>query len=199
MNKARMEAFSDGVIAILITIMVFDIKPPKGTDLAALNSVAPLLLNYVMSFLYLGIYWNNHHHMLQICHRVNGRVLCANLHLLFWLSLLPFATNWIGASNFSQLPVAVYGIILLAAAIAYFILQGTLIRAQGADTRLAKAIGRDIKSKVSLAISFGGVCLAFWDPLVAFAMYAILAIVWLIPDQRIESTMSSQASGGDSA
>jgi uncharacterized membrane protein len=191
MNKARMEAFSDGVIAILITIMVFDIKPPAATDLAALNSVAPLLMNYVMSFLYLGIYWNNHHHMLQICHRVSGGVLCANLHLLFWLSLLPFATNWSGSSRFSQLPVAIYGVVLLASAIAYFILQGVLIRAQGVDNRLANAIGSDVKGKASLCIYMGGICLAFWSPLLAFSTYAIVAVLWLIPDRRIESKINS--------
>lgn len=186
MKKGRLEAFSDGVIAILITIMVFDLKAPAGSDWPALLTVLPIAATYVLSFVYLGIYWNNHHHMLQVTERVNGTVLWANLHLLFWLSLMPFVTSWLRASEFAALPAAVYGICLLFAAIAYFILQHAIIRANGPHSPLREAIGADVKGRFSIGVYVLGIAMAFLEPILAISCYVIVAIVWLIPDRRIE-------------
>lgn len=187
MSKSRMEAFSDGVIAILITIMVFEIKVPEGTDLAALMSVVPTLLTFLLSFLYLGIYWNNHHHMLQLTNRINGAVLWANLHLLFWLSLFPFVTGWMNRSELSRLPVALYGVVLLFAAIAYTILQSTIIKAEGQGSRLKVAVGSDLKGKISLAAYVAGFSIAWQLPIASIVIYSGVALMWVIPDKRIEN------------
>jgi uncharacterized membrane protein len=192
MNKNRLEAFSDGIIAILITIMVFDIKPPAGSDFAALASVVPIISTYVMSFLYLGIYWNNHHHMFVLVPRINGAVLWANLHLLFWLSFLPFTTNWLRSSGFQTIPAALYGIVLLCAAIAFLILQESLIRIQGPQSPLKQAVGSDIKGKASALIYLLGIGLAFVNPYLSIAMYVFVSLIWLVPDQRIETHFHSQ-------
>ncbi len=189
MNKSRLEAFSDGVIAILITIMVLELRGPQGADLAALRPVVPTFAAYVLSFVALGIYWNNHHHMLHAADRINGAVLWANLHLLFWLSLIPFVTNWMGDHSADALPTSVYGVVLLLAACAYTILQGTIIRAQGAHSRLRRAVGSDAKGKASLAMYAAAVGLAFVRPWIADALYAAVALVWFVPDRRIESTI----------
>jgi uncharacterized membrane protein len=193
MSKARLEAFSDGVIAILITIMVFDIKAPSESDLAALRSVVPLLLTYLLSFLFLGIYWNNHHHMLHLTTRISGAVLWANLHLLFWLSLLPFTTSWLRSGGFTSLPTAVYGVDLLLAAVAYTILQATIIRAEGANSELRRAIGSDLKGKASLALYLLGIGTSFVNVGFAVGCYVAVSIIWLIPDRRIESRFESTA------
>jgi uncharacterized membrane protein len=187
MNKARLEAFSDGVIAILITIMVLELKVPHGTDVAALRPVLPVFLTYVLSYVYLGIYWNNHHHMLHATTRVDGRVLWANLHLLFWLSLVPFATGWMGENHFASTPTAVYGAVLLAAAIAYYLLQSAIIARQGPDSRLAAAIGPDLKGKISPFVYAVAIPLAFVREWIADALYVAVALMWLVPDRRIES------------
>ena len=187
MSKSRMEAFSDGVIAILITIMVFEIKVPEGTDLAALMSVVPTLLTFLLSFLYLGIYWNNHHHMLQLTNRINGAVLWANLHLLFWLSLFPFVTGWMNRSELSRLPVALYGVVLLFAAIAYTILQSTIIKAEGQCSRLKVAVGSDLQGKISLAAYVAGFAIAWQLPIASIVIYSGVALMWVIPDKRIEN------------
>jgi uncharacterized membrane protein len=191
MNKTRLEAFSDGVVAILITIMVLELRAPHGSDLAALRPLLPTFLAYVLSFIYLGIYWNNHHHMLQLTERVNGAVLWANLHLLFWLSLVPFATAWMGENHFA-LPTAVYGIVFLFAAIAYTILQQTIIAEQGPDSVLKAAVGRDIKGKVSGLFYVVAIPLAFVSPWIADAIYALVALIWLVPDPRIEKRVSQR-------
>ena len=186
MNKARLEAFSDGVLAVIITIMVLEMKPPRGSDLVALRAVIPVLLSYTLSFVYIGIYWNNHHHLLHATQRVNGATLWANLHLLFWLSLVPFTTAWMGDNHFAAWPVAVYGIVLLLAGIAYFILTRLLIRLHGEGSTLAASIGSDQKGKISIAIYAAAVPLAFVNPRIAGAGYVIVAIMWLTPDPRIE-------------
>jgi uncharacterized membrane protein len=191
MGKGRLEAFSDGVLAIIITIMVLELKVPHGTEFAALRPLIPVFLSYVLSFLYIGIYWNNHHHLLQAVHRVNGRVLWANLHLLFWLSLFPFATGWVGENHFAALPVALYGLVLLCAAIAYYILTRTLISLHGQDSVLAIALAEDFKDKVSL-VSYGiAILLAFVNAWIACGIYILMAILWLIPDRRIEKILTS--------
>jgi uncharacterized membrane protein len=191
MEKGRLEAFSDGVIAIIITIMVLELKVPHGDGFAALRPLIPVFLSYVLSFLYIGIYWNNHHHLLQAAHRVNGRVLWANLHLLFWLSLFPFATGWVGENHFAALPVALYGLVLLCAAIAYFILTRTLISLHGQDSVLAIAMAEDFKDRVSL-VSYGiAILLAFVNPWIACGIYILMAVLWLIPDRRIERILTS--------
>ena len=189
MTKNRMEAFSDGVLAIIITIMVLGLASPKDASLEALRPLIPTFLSYALSFLYLGIYWNNHHHMLQAAKQVNGGVLWANLHLLFWLSLIPFATGWMGATRFAEWPVVLYGVVLLLAAVAYYILAQVLIAAHGADSALAKAIGRDFKGKVSMALYAVALPLAFVDPWLACASYVIVAVIWLVPDRRIERVL----------
>lgn len=189
MSKGRMEAFSDGVLAVIITIMVLEMKSPHGTSLAALVPVIPVFLSYVVSFIYIGIYWNNHHHLLHATQRVNGATLWANLHLLFWLSLIPFTTAWVGENHLSSWPVAVYGIVLMLAGVAYFILTRALIRLHGEGSTLAKSIGRDRKGKVSVLIYAAAIPLAFVQPWIASAAYLLVAIIWLIPDRRIERGM----------
>ena len=190
MSKGRMEAFSDGVIAILITIMVLELKVPREAELAALLPLVPVFLSYVISFLFLGIYWSNHHHLLQAIKHVDGRVLWANLHLLFWLSLVPFVTGWVGENNFASWPVACYGVVLLFAAIAYFILTRVLIALHGRDSVLATAVGRDFKGKVSVVIYLSAIPISFVNSWFAFALYVLVAVMWLIPDRRIEKTLS---------
>lgn len=186
MSKARLEAFSDGVLAVVITIMVLEMKSPHETSLAALRPVIPVLLSYVLSFVYIGIYWSNHHHLLHATQRVNGATLWANLHLLFWLSLVPFTTAWMGENHFTSWPLALYGIVLLLAAIAYFILTKTLIALHGRDSTLATSIGSDVKGRISIGIYAAAIPLAFAQPWISEACYIIVAIMWLIPDRRIE-------------
>lgn len=190
MSKGRLEAFSDGVIAIIITIMVLELKVPHGTDLAALRPLIPVFLSYVLSFIYLAIYWNNHHHLLQVVRHINGSVLWANLHLLFWLSLLPFVTAWAGENQFAPLPVAFYGIVLMLAAIAYFILTRVLIACQGKDSTLAAALGSDFKGKISVVIYALAILLSSVNAWLACLLYVSVAVMWLIPDRRIEKAVS---------
>jgi uncharacterized membrane protein len=193
MGKGRMEAFSDGVIAIIITIMVLEMKVPHGADLTALRSLIPVFLSYVLSFVFLGIYWNNHHHLLQAAQRVDGRILWANLHLLFWLSLVPFVTNWMGENHFAAWPVALYGAVLLFAALAYVVLTRVLIARHGVNSALANALGGDFKGKLSLLIYGVAIPLAFVMSRVAFALYVVVAVMWLIPDRRIEKVLAEPA------
>jgi len=186
MGKGRIEAFSDGVIAIIITIMVLELKVPEGFNLEALHPVVPIFLAYILSFIYVGIYWNNHHHMFHAVQKVTGGVLWANLHLLFWLSLLPAVTHWIGESHLAAWPTALYGIDLFMCAIAYFLLTQALIRCHGPDSTLARALGKDFKGKISVAIYLAGVVFAFIVPWVSVVLYTLCAVMWLVPDQRIE-------------
>ena len=186
MSKGRLEAFSDGVLAIVITIMVLELKAPHDGRWESLRPVVPVFISYVLSFVYVGVYWNNHHHLFQATRFVDGRVLWANLHLLFWLSLIPFVTSWVGDSQFSGLPVAAYGFVLFCAAVAYTILVRLLLAANGPDSLLTKAIGSDFKGKSSMAIYAVGVAVSFWNPLVAYGLYLFVALVWLFPDRRIE-------------
>jgi len=189
MSKTRVEAFSDAVIAIVITIMVLELKVPHGADWQALAPLRPEFLSYAMSFLYLGIYWNNHHHMFQMTERVNGRILWANMHLLFWLSLVPFTTGWMGESRVAPLPVSLYGAVLLMAAVSYTILQGTIISDQGPGSKLRAAVGNDRKGKLSLLAYAAAIPLAFVHPRISIAIYAVVALFWLVPDRRIESKL----------
>ena len=191
MNKGRLEAFSDGVIAILITIMVLELKIPHGADLDALRPVLPVFLTYVLSFVFLGIYWNNHHHMLQAAGQINGGILWANLHLLFWLSLVPFVTGWMGENHFAPLPTAVYGAVLLMSAIAYTLLQTLIVAEQGADSALARALGGDGKGKISMVMYVVAIPSAFVHQWIADALYVGVALIWLIPDRRIESKLGT--------
>jgi uncharacterized membrane protein len=186
MNKARLEAFSDGVLAILITIMVLELKVPHGEDLEALRSMLPELLMYLLSFVYLGIYWNNHHHMLQMTTHINGAILWANLHLLFWLSLVPVTTTWMGEHSVSALPVAVYGVVLFFAGVAYLILQQTIIAEQGEGSKLRAAVGSDVKGKSSAVLYALAIALSFVMPIASGVLYVIVALMWLVPDRRIE-------------
>jgi uncharacterized membrane protein len=186
MNKGRLEAFSDGVFAVIITIMVLDMRAPRGTDLQALKPVAPVFLCYVLSYVYVGIYWNNHHHLLHACERVTGGILWANLVLLFCLSLAPLTTAWMGENHFAALPVAVYGVMLLLAGIAYFVLTKTLIAYHGKESVLAASIGHDWKGTVSVLVYLLAIALAFVRPWLACALYAFVALMWLLPDRRIE-------------
>ena len=192
MGKGRLEAFSDGVIAIIITIMVLELKVPHGSDLASLAPLLPVFLSYVLSFVYVGIYWNNHHHMLQAARKVSGSVLWANLHLLFWLSLVPFATAWMGENHFAALPTAMYGVVLLMAAIAYWILQQRIIAVEGHDSLLARATGNDFKGRLSPLFYLSGIALAFVQPWLSCALYVLVALAWLVPDRRIESRIDRQ-------
>lgn len=192
MNKTRLEAFSDGVMAIIITIMVLELKVPHGSDLLSLKPVIPIFFSYVLSFIYLGIYWNNHHHMLHTVKKVNGSILWANLHLLFWLSLIPFVTGWMGENNFAAVPVALYGINLLMAAIAYFLLQSQILRKHGKDSLLAKAIGRDIKGKMSPILYTIAIISCLFNGWIAGAIYVLVALIWLIPDRRIERIIDGE-------
>ena len=190
MSKGRLEAFSDGVIAIIITIMVLEFRVPHGDDLAVLSPLFPKVLSYVLSFVFLGIYWNNHHHLFQAVKHVDGRVLWANLHLLFWLSLVPFVTGWMGENHFAALPVALYGVAMLFAGFAFFLLSRVLIALHGTDSVLATALGRDVKGWSSLVIYALAIPLSFLNPWIAFAFYIIVAVMWLIPDPRIERRLS---------
>lgn len=190
MSKGRLEAFSDGVIAIIITVMVLGLTPPRGADLAALLPLAPAILSYVLSFVFLAIYWNNHHHLFQAIQQVDGRVLWANMHLLFWLSLVPFVTGWMGENQFAAWPVALYGALLLLAGVAYFILTQTLLSIHGPDSVLATALGRDLKGNASLVFYLVAIPLAFVNSWLAFAIYGMVAVMWLIPDRRIEKTLA---------
>ena len=189
MDKGRLEAFSDGVIAIIITIMVLEMKVPHGDRLRDLVPLLPVFLSYVLSFLYVGIYWNDHHHMLQASTAVTGAMLWANLHLLFWLSLFPFATGWMGQNHFTAAPTVLYGLVLLMAAIAYYLLQQTIIRAQGEDSILKKAIGRDWKGKLSPVLYLAAIVATLRSPWISQAVYVAAALIWLIPDRRIESVL----------
>ena len=189
MDKDRLLAFSDGVVAIIITIMVLELKVPHGANWDDLAGVLPVFLSYVLSFVYVAIYWNNHHHLLYTVNRVDGLILWANTHLLFWLSLVPFATAWMGENHFAKLPTAVYGVALLMPAIAYLLLQKAILRREGQDSTLAKALGRDIKGKISPALYVTAIALSFVDPLIAGLIYVSVAVMWLIPDRRIERAL----------
>ena len=189
MTKQRLEAFSDGVIAIIITIMVLELKIPHGDDWHALESMIPRFLSYVLSFVLLGIYWNNHHHLCHLVTHVNGRILWANLHLLFWLSLVPVATAWMGEHDAQALPTAAYGVVLIMCAVGWTILQGSIVKHQGPESVLAAAVGGDVKGKLSLAGYAAAIPLAFVNPWISVALYALVAAMWLVPDRRIESTL----------
>ena len=195
MGTGRLEAFSDGVLAIIITIMVLELRVPHDSDLAALRPLLPVLLSYVLSFVYLGIYWNNHHHMLHVTRRVTGAILWANLHLLFWLSLVPFVTAWMGENHFASMPTALYGVVLLMAAVAYLILQRLILHAEGPNAVLAVALGRDIKGKLSPLLYALAIGAAFVRPGIAEALYVLVALLWLIPDRRIERTLTQLEPG----
>jgi uncharacterized membrane protein len=197
MSTGRMEAFSDGVIAILITVMVLELPIPHGTTWSALREAVPVLLSYVLSFVYLGIYWNNHHHMLQATDRVNGLILWANLHLLFWLSLVPFTTAWLGENHFAATPAAAYGLVLLAAALAFFALERVIIRNQGPGSLVGAAVGRDVKGKISPLLYALGIGLSFVSQWLAMAVFAGVALMWLVPDRRLERTMAGRAEVDD--
>ena len=190
MEKVRLAAFSDGVIAIIITIMVLELKVPHGAGWRDLAGVLPVFLTYILSFVYIAIYWNNHHHLLQTVTKVDGLMLWANMHLLFWLSLVPFATAWMGENHFATLPTAVYGVARFMPAIAYYLLQKAILRNQGPNSTLAKALGRDIKGKISPLLYLAAVFLAFVDPIISGAIYVFVALMWLIPDRRIERALS---------
>jgi len=192
MGKDRLAAFSDGVIAIIITIMVLELKIPHGADWAALKGVAPSFLTYVLSFVYLAIYWNNHHHLLHTVRRVDGLILWANSHLLFWLSIIPAATAWMGQNLSAPVPTAVYGAVLLMPAIAYFLLQKAIMHGQGSQSMLAQALGSDIKGKISPVLYAAGIALAFFVPWASIALYALVAVMWLVPDRRIEEAIGRE-------
>jgi uncharacterized membrane protein len=193
MGKTRLEAFSDGVLAIIITIMVLELKVPHGSDWDALQPLLPVFLSYALSFIYIGIYWNNHHHMLHTVKRVNGSILWANLHLLFWLSLVPFVTGWMGENHFAALPTALYGVALFMAAVAYLILQHCIIKANGGkDSLLAKAVEKDRKGKVSQLLYAVAIPVAFWNQWISDGLYVLVAIIWLVPDSRIERILEEK-------
>jgi uncharacterized membrane protein len=188
MSKGRLEAFSDGVIAVIITIMVLERKVPVGTEWETLRPLVPVFLTYVLSFVFIGIYWNNHHHMLHVTDRINGAILWANLHLLFWLSLVPFTTGWMGENHFTPVPTAVYGVVLLMSGIAFNILEAAIIRHQGPHSKLRAAVGNDVKGKISALLYAVAIPLAFVHQLIADAIYVTVALMWLVPDRRIETT-----------
>ena len=192
MGRGRLEAFSDGVLAIIITIMVLELKVPHGADLAALGPLLPVFLSYVLSFIFIGIYWSNHHHLLHAVRHVDGRILWANLHLLFWLSLIPFVTGWMGENHFAAWPVALYGTVLLSAAIAYVILTRVLVSYHGRDSALAKAVGKDFKGKVSMVCYAVAIPLAFVNSWLACGLYVLVVVMWLIPDRRIERELTER-------
>jgi uncharacterized membrane protein len=191
MKKGRLEAFSDGVIAIIITIMVLELKIPHAADFLALKPLIPVFISYVLSFVYLGIYWNNHHHLFQAIHKVNGPILWANLHLLFWLSLVPFVTGWMGENNFQSTPVALYGVVMFFAGISYFILTKALIANHGKDSPLAVAIGKDSKGLISVTVYLVSIPLAFFNSWISLGLYVLVSIMWFIPDKRIEKVVNS--------
>jgi uncharacterized membrane protein len=190
MGKGRLEAFSDGVIAIIITIMVLELKVPHGSDLSMLRPLLPIFLSYVLSFIYIGIYWNNHHHMLHAARKVNGNILWANLHLLFWLSLVPFVTSWMGENHFSATPVALYGGVLLMCGAAYTVLARFLVAHHGPDSTLSRAFGKDYKGKISVALYIAAILLSFVDTRLSLAIYVFVALLWFIPDRRIEKVIT---------
>lgn len=190
METSRLEAFSDGVLAIIITVMVLELKVPHGTSLTVLEPILPVFLCYILSFVYLGIYWNNHHHMFQLAKKVTGAILWANLHLLFWLSLIPFTTAWLGENHFETLPSALYGVVLFMAALAYWLLQKTILIAQGKDSILAKAIGSDLKGKISPALYLTAILISFFQVWIADLIYVFVALIWLVPDKRIERILA---------
>jgi len=192
MGKNRLEAFSDGVIAIIITIMVLELKVPHGESIDTLAPLIPVFLSYVLSFIYVGIYWNNHHHMLHTCRKVTGAILWANLHLLFWLSMFPFATGWMGENHFAATPAALYGVVLLMAAIAYWLLQQLIIASQGPDSLLKKAVGGDWKGKMSPVTYAIAIPFAFWSQWISLGLYVLVALVWLVPDRRIEHVLDDK-------
>ena len=192
MGKGRLEAFSDGVIAVIITILVLEMKVPHDADPAALAPLLPVFLSYVLSFIFIGIYWNNHHHLFHAVHHINGATLWANLHLLFWLSLVPFVTGWMDENHFAPIPVAAYGVVLMCAGIAYFILTRVLLRSHERDSLLAKALGNDLKGKVSVVIYAAAIALAFVHPLIACTLYVFVAAMWLLPDRRFEKLFATQ-------
>ena len=192
MGKSRMETFFDGVVAIIITIMVLEMKVPHGESIEALSPLVPVLLSYVLSFVYLGIYWNNHHHMMHATHRVTGSMLWANLHLLFWLSLIPFTTGWMGENHFAKLPAAAYGLVLLMSGVAYLILQQRIIASQGKDSLLKKAVGSDWKGKLSPVLYTVAILLAFVSSWLSMAVYVFVAIMWVVPDRRIERILAEK-------
>ena len=192
MNRTRMEAFSDGVMAIIITIMVLEIKVPHGNDFAALKPLIPVIVSYVLSFIYIGIYWNNHHHLLHTVKSVNGAILWANLHQLFWLSLVPFTTDWIGENHFDPIPMAIYGFVLLMAAVAFYILQTVIVKTQGEHSVLARAIGSDLKGKMSLVLYLIAIGSNFVSQWISGSIYILVALIWLIPDKRIEIILKDE-------
>lgn len=196
MTKTRLEAFSDAVIAIIMTIMVLELRPPDAGTWDALRDLLPKFLVYLLSFAFLGIYWNNHHHLIHTIERVNGKILWANMHLLFWLSLTPFVTGWMGETNFADVPVAIYGVVLLLSAIAYFILQTTILSAHGSGSRLATALGKDIKGKISPVVYMVAIPMSFADRRVAVALYVVVALMWLVPDRRIEAMLAAEPDHG---
>ena len=196
MEKNRLEAFSDGVLAIIITIMVLELKVPEGSDLSVLKPVLPVFLTYLLSFVYVGIYWNNHHHLIKAAHRVNAAMMWANLHLLFWLSLFPFVTGWMGKNHFTPVPTALYGAVMLLAAIAYYILQCVILAEQGPNSKLAASIGRDLKGKLSPVLYAGAIAASFVQPWVAGAIYVLVALMWLIPDRRIARVVDEHEHAG---
>jgi len=193
MSKNRLEAFSDGVLAIIITIMVLELKAPHGTSMEDLKPLTPIFLSYVLSFIYVAIYWNNHHHVFQAVKKVNGRILWTNMHLLFWLSLTPFVTAWAGENHFAELPVALYGVVLFMAAISYTILMKTLISHHGKEWVLTDALGKDFKGMISLAIYASAIALAFWNPMISVTLYALVAAIWFVPDSRVEKLFTKSA------
>ena len=193
MNKSRLEAFSDGVLAIVITIMVLELHVPDGSDLEALRHLIPVFLSYILTFIFLGIYWSNHHHLMQAVRHVNGRILWANLHLLFWLSLTPAIMGWMGATSFAPWPVAIYGLVLFMSAVAYYILAHALLAEHGKDSAIAIALGSDFKGKISIVFYLIGIASAFWWPYLACTIYALVAAMWLIPDRRIEKTLTQHS------
>jgi uncharacterized membrane protein len=186
MTKNRLEAFSDGVIAIIITIMVLELKPPHGSSLESLKPLLPVFVSYVLSFINVGIYWNNHHHMIQASQKISGSVLWTNMHLLFWLSLVPFTTAWMGENNFGKVPVAIYGVVLLMAGVAYYFLAHCLTSLHGKQSRFTQALGSDLKGKLSLGIYSAGIALSFVNPWIAFGLYILVAMIWFVPDRRFE-------------
>jgi|SRR5580698_4667051 uncharacterized membrane protein len=192
MDRDRLTAFTDGVIAVIITIMVLELKAPHGASLSALAAQWPSFLSYLLSFIYVAIYWNNHHHFFQLTPEVNGAILWANLHLLFWLSLVPFATGWVGESGLATVPAAVYGAVLLMCAIAFYIMERVIVRSQGASSPLEKAVGRDLKGKLSPFLYLSGVVLAFVAPAISYGLYALVALMWLVPDRRVENAVASR-------
>ncbi len=193
MQKSRLEAFSDGVLAIIITIMVLELKVPHGADFSALAPLLPVLLSYILSFIYIAIYWNNHHHLLQTAKRIHGGILWANMHLLFWLSLVPFATGWMGENHFAPGPMALYGIVLLMAAVAYYVLQLQILARDGKDSLLAQAIGKDYKGKMSVVLYIIAIPASFLNQWAAAGIYVLVALIWLIPDRRIERAFNSNS------